>query len=86
MDLTDTDKVCPVGFVKAVQIRRVLEIVCIQIAIFKRSVRQDIIIINHDLKIVALFRETILDELKNLTVRSGAGTDDNWCQVISNCE
>ena len=69
MDFADTDEMCTVGFIEAVQIRGVLEVVGIQITVFQSGVRKNVVIINDDLQVIAFFSKAILDEFQNFSVR-----------------
>ena len=69
VDETGGDEVRAVAGVEAVQVRGVLEVVGVKLAVFKSGVGQDVIIENNDLEIVAFLGEEGLDLLKDLGVR-----------------
>ena len=75
VDETGGDEVRAVAGVEAVQVRGVLEVVGVKLAVFKSGVGQDVIIENNDLEIVAFLGEEGLDLLKDLGVR-GRGSAD----------
>ena len=69
VDETGGNEVRAVAGVEAVQVRGVLEVVGVKLAVFKSGVGQDVIIENNDLEIVAFLGEEGLDLLKDLGVR-----------------
>ena len=73
VDETGGDEVRAVAGVEAVQVRGVLEVVGVKLAVFKSGVGQDVIIENNDLEIVAFLGEEGLDLLKDLGVRGRGG-------------
>ena len=76
VDLCSGDEVSAVGSVEAVEVGGVLEVVCVKLAVCKSGVGQDVIIVNNDLKVVALGSKNVLDGLKDLGVGGGACADD----------
>ena len=75
MDLGGGDEVGAVGGVEAVQVRGVLEVVGVKRAVSQRLIRQDVIVIDNDLQIIALSGQRVLDLLEDLGVRRGGGAD-----------
>ena len=75
MDETGGNEVRAVAGIEAVQIRGVLEVVGVELAVFKSGVGQNVIIENNDLEIVAFLGEEGLDLLKDLGVRGGGSAD-----------
>ena len=85
VDRSSCNQVSSVGLVIAVQIRCVLKIVSIKLAVRKSLVGKNIIIIDNDLKIIALLSKCILNEVQDLTVRCGCCAYlDNIVAVSSN--
>ena len=71
---------CKVGAVLGivtVEVRCMLEIVSIELAVGQRLVRQNIIVVYLDIEGVALFFKYGLDVFEYLAVRCGSRTDDD---------
>ena len=77
MDETGGNEVRAVAGVEAVQIRGVLEVVGVKLAVLESGVGQDVVIENHDLEIIAFLGENGLDLLKDLGVRGGGSADSD---------
>ena len=75
VNLRGNDQIGAVGSVVAVEIGGVLEVVGVELAVGKRLVRKDVIVIDDDLQLVALGGQRVLDLLEDLGVRGGAGAD-----------
>ena len=52
-----------------------LEVVCVERAVSQRLVRQHIVVIDHDLEVIALGSQRVLDLLENFSVRGGGSAD-----------
>ena len=83
MDLADAHEVGAVGLVKAVQIGGVLEIVSVQIAVLQGGVGQDVVVIDDDLQVIALFGQLILHQFEDFRMGGGAGADHQGGQLVS---
>ena len=81
MDLGGGHQVGAVGGVIAVQIGGVLEVVGVQRTVGQGAVGQHIVVIDHDLQVVALFGQSVLHLLQDLGVRGGAGAHGDGLQV-----
>ena len=77
-----------VGFVEAVQIRSVLEVVRVEVAVLEVVVRQNVVVVGDDLERVALGGEVCLHLFKDLGVRRGARSDADGLAVAAgaSCE
>ena len=75
MNSADRDKIRAVGGVEAVEIRGVLEVVGVELAILQGGVRQYIVVENLDVKLIAFGGQVVLDEFEDLGVRHGGGSD-----------
>ena len=81
VDLGYPDQVGAVGLVEAVEIGGVLEVVGVEIAVLQGGVGQNVVVIDHNLQVVALLGQLIFDQLKDLGVGRGARADDEGSQI-----
>ena len=75
VDLGSSDEIRAVGSVEAVQIRGVLEVVRIERAVSQGLVGQHIVVVDHDLEVIALGSQRVLNLLENFSVRSGGSAN-----------
>ena len=75
VDQAGGDQIGAVGGVEAVEIGGVLEVVGVQRAVLQRGVGQNVVVIDHDVELDALFGQCGLDKLQQLGVGGGAGAD-----------
>ena len=63
VDQGSRGKMCAVCFVEAIEVRGVLEVVCVQIALLQSGVGQNVIVLDNDVQGVALLFEHVFDLL-----------------------
>ena len=71
VDRSSCYKVSAVGSVEAVEVRCVLEVVCIKLTVCKSLVGENVVIVDNDVKGVALVCESVLYKVEDLAVRCG---------------
>ena len=60
-----------------------LEVVGVQIAVLQGGVGQDVVVIDDDLQVIALFGQLILHQLEDFRMGGGAGADHQGGQLVS---
>ena len=75
VDQARGDQVRAVGLVEVVQVRGVLEVVGVELAVLQSGVGQNVVVVDHDLEVIAFGSERVLDLFEDLGVRGGAGAD-----------